>query len=348
MIHRRASSCRFFFWLLVLGAVPLLGNRAAPATATETAPSAESRLQLIFNGQVPENLADLRAMERHMQLLSERVLSATVGVQVGSAQGSGVIVSSDGYVLTAAHVIGKSGLRAQIYLPDGRRVGARTLGTYRTMDAGLLKIEPSPNDPAAEWPHVSMGNSTGTALGQWCLAMGHPGGIQNGRQPSLRLGRVLSFNPNNALSTDCTLIGGDSGGPLFDMQGRVIGIHSRIGGQLTANLHVPINTFRESWDRLVRGDNWGYTPGNRPFIGVQGEADNAVARLKRVFPKSPAERAGLQVDDVIESFDGKPVRDFASLQGYVEEQQPGANINLEVQRGNERITLKIVIGRVRE
>jgi serine protease Do len=245
-------------------------------------------------------------------------------------------------------VIGKSGLSAHIYLPDGRRITARTLGTFRTMDAGLLKIESLPGNENAAWPHVPMGDSATVTLGQWCLAMGHPGGIQNGRQPSVRFGRILSINLSNALSTDCTLIGGDSGGPLFDMQGRVIGVHSRIGGPLTANLHVPVNTYHDLWLRLQRGDNWGHTPGSRPFIGVQGVADSAVSKLSRVFPNSPAEQAGLRVNDIVLSFDGQEVRDFASLRSYVEDQEPGARVPIEIQRGEQRLTLEIVIGRVRE
>jgi S1-C subfamily serine protease len=328
-------------WLLLVGV-------SVPATAADPAATIEPRLQAIFSGSVPENVEDLRAMQRHVQSLSERVLPASVGVQVDAAQGSGVIVSSQGHVLTAAHVIGRSGRTATIYLPDGRRVTAKTLGAYRTMDAGLLKIDPQPDQSQPDWPHVAMGDSANVALGQWCLAAGHPGGIQNGRQPAMRLGRVLTINATNSLSTDCTLIGGDSGGPLFDMQGNVIAVHSRIGGPLTANLHVPIKTYQTAWERLARGDNWGYTPGNRPFIGVQGEAGGQDAKLTRVLPKSPAEQGGLLANDVVLMFDGQPVRDFSTLQGYVEEKEPGAKVALIVQRGDRQLIMNIVIGRVRE
>jgi S1-C subfamily serine protease len=287
-------------------------------------------------------------MERHVRLLSERILPATVGVQVDAAQGSGVVVSPQGYVLTAAHVIGKPGRRATVYFPDGRRVLATTLGTYRTMDAGLLKLTPPTGSATPDWPYIEMGDSAKVALGQWCLAAGHPGGIQSGRQPSVRLGRVLSVNPSSALSTDCTLIGGDSGGPLFSMDGKVLAIHSRIGGQLTANLHVPINAYRESWNRLVRSDSWGHTPGVQPYLGVQGDTARPDALLTRVFPKSPADEGGLLSNDVVVLFGGKEVGDFASLQGYVEEQEPGERVVVEVLRGNERVRLEVTIGRRRD
>lgn len=313
-----------------------------------TGAGTEPRLRAIFAGAAPETVEDLKAMQQHVQSLTENVLPATVGVQVGAAQGSGVIVSADGYVLTAAHVISKSGLRAQIYLGDGRRVGARTLGTFRTNDAGLLKIEASPDDPNVEWPHVKMSDTRQLAPGQWCLALGHPGGIQEGRHPSVRLGRVLSVHSEAALSTDCTLIGGDSGGPLFDMRGEVVGIHSRIGGPLTANLHIPIQTFRDAWGRLARGDNWGHPPGSQPYLGVQGESDGAVARLKRVFPKSPAEKAGLLADDIVLALAGEPIASFGELRQRVDDLEPGSKVAIEIQRGNQRLTLELVIGRIRE
>lgn len=338
----RAFPAYFFLILLAfLSAVPVVG------TAAENAVESNSRLQAIFAGEAPESVEDLRAMQRHVQALTARVLPASVGIQVGAAQGSGVIVTEQGHVLTAAHVIGKSGRSAQIFLSDGRRVAARTLGTFRTMDAGLLQIDP-PGDAEGKWPHVEFGDSSTISLGQWCLAIGHPGGIQDTRQPSVRLGRILSINPMNALSTDCTLIGGDSGGPLFDMQGKVVGVHSRIGGPLTANLHVPVNTFNEYWGRLERGENWGYIPGNRPFIGVQGVADSPVSKLSRVFPRSPAEEAGLKVDDVVLSIGGQQISDFASLRSYVEDQEPGQKVPVEVLRGDRRLRFEIVIGRVRE
>jgi serine protease Do len=132
------------------------------------------------------------------------------------------------------------------------------------------------------------------------------------------------------------------------MHGKVIGVHSRIGGPLTANLHVPVNTYHANWTRLERGENWGYTPGNRPFIGVQGVADSPVSKLARVFPKSPAEQAGLRVDDVVLSFAGQPVSDFNSLRSYVEDQEPGTKVVVEAQRGNQRLVFEVVIGRARE
>jgi S1-C subfamily serine protease len=190
-----------------------------------------------------------------------------------------------------------------------------------------------------------MGDSENVKPGQWCLATGHPGGHESAPTPVVRVGRILTVDRESAITTDCTLIGGDSGGPLFDLEGDVIGIHSRIGGSLKLNLHVPVGTYTENWDRLAAREAWGYTPGNRPFIGVQGESDSDAARIAAVLDDTPAARAGLRVGDLISRFAGKEVTSFESLQELVESEQPGTKVDLEVTRGGRQIRLEITIGR---
>ena len=183
--------------------------------------------------------------------------------------------------------------------------------------------------------------------GQWCLATGHPGGFEEGRKPVLRVGRVLLVD-KFAVTTDCTLVGGDSGGPLFDMHGRVIGINSRIGRFLTANLHVPIAAYHDAWDRLKQGDAWGHFPGSGPYLGIQGDNRSNDAQVARVLPDSPAEKAGLKIGDVIVKFADKPVGDFATLQLYVNDCQPGDKVTVEIRRGSENVTLQLVMEQRRE
>jgi len=315
--------------------------------ADETA--APDPLNDIFSGGAPGSSSDLMAMQDHLQMLSDKVIPTTVAVQVGAAQGSGVIVSPDGYILTAAHVVGEPGRRAMVILHDGRRVPGKTLGVFRTIDAGLVKIQAAPSDLGRQdWPHAEMGESKELQPGQWCLATGHPGGFQSARTPVVRLGRILSIKPDAAITTDCTLVGGDSGGPLFDMKGNVIGVHSRIGGPLTLNLHVPVGAYRESWDRLVAAEEWGFLPGNEPFIGVVGENDSLVAKISRVYPGAPADKAGVQPGDVITKIGDQPITTFESLKAFVESQKPGARVNLEVLRADGVVKLDLTIGRRRQ
>lgn len=281
-------------------------------------------------------------MQTHFQQLIKEVLPTTVAVQVGPAQGSGVIISPDGYVLTAAHVSGEPGRTAWLVMHDGSRVSGATLGVYRTLDAGLIKINKT--QPDQTWPYATMGQSKDVATGMWCFAAGHPGGFQSDRPPVVRLGRVLALNDNSTITTDCTLIGGDSGGPLFGMDGKVIGVNSRIGNPLTVNLHVPVNTFRDEWVRLANGESWGHTPGREPFIGVQGEPESNDATIHRVFPGTPAADAGLQPGDLILRFAGRRVSDFTALQAYVSDEEPGNRVTIVVRRDDRTLELRLVIG----
>jgi serine protease Do len=326
---------------------PPLSAAEPTSTSVAVAPAAvapmaalQQHLKQVFAGENPAGVADLKAMQSHVQKLTAKLIECTVGVQVGAAQGSGVLISKDGYVLTAAHVAGTPNKDVIFLFPDGRMMRGKTLGLNRTMDAGLMKI----NEPDETFPFVEMGVSEGLQLGQWCLATGHPGGYQADRQPVLRLGRIV-FLDNSAVTTDCTLVGGDSGGPLFNMDGKVIGINSRISGPLTANMHVPVDAFKTNWERLMKGDAWGHYPGQEPFIGVRGEANVKEAKVAHVYSGSPAEKAGLKAGDLILAVDGAELPDFASLSAAVSDHQPGDRIRLKVQRGEEELSLRLVIGK---
>jgi len=296
-------------------------------------------LKQLFDGNPPQTIADLKAMQQHQQDLAKQLVQCTVAVVVGPAHGSGVIISEDGYVLTAAHVAGTPNRRATVILADGRRVRATTLGCHLTLDAGLMKIT-----DAGPWPFAEMSPNDTAKSGQWGIVTGHPGGYQEGRAPVVRIGRVLTTD-RFAVTTDCTLVGGDSGGPLFDMEGKVIGINSRIGRDLTANMHVPVVAYRESWDRLKKGDQWGHFPGTGPLIGVKGVADAGTARIAEVYANTPAEKAGIKAGDVIVKFNGRAVTDFASLQLLVNDCSPGDKVEVELQRGDRRVLLKLEVGR---
>ena len=328
-------------WAFVLAAGLIFAGaaRAAELSASPAKDDLKIRLDKIFAGDPPSGVDDLKAMQAHVKELAAKVLPCTVGVQIGQAWGSGVIVSKDGYVLTAAHVAGQANQRAEFRLSDGRLVHGKTLGLNRGLDAGLMKITDK-----GDYPYLEMGASKELKEGQWCLAVGHPGGYQQERGLVVRLGRVL-VTDREAITSDCTLVGGDSGGPLFDMQGKVIGINSRIAGAITANLHVPIDTFRDGWDRLVKADVWGHLPGQEPVLGVQGVKDVEVAKVAKVVSNSPAEKAGVKEGDVVIKFDGKDITDFPSLVTAVLDRNPGDKIAAKIKRGEELVDVTVTLGR---
>jgi serine protease Do len=160
----------------------------------------------------------------------------------------------------------------------------------------------------------------------------------------VRLGRVL-INGKSAITSDCCLVGGDSGGPLFDMHGRVIGIHSRIGGSITANVHVPVDTYRDTWDRLAKGEAFGGPTTSDAYLGIQADPDAKNCLVSSVQAGSPAEKAGMKPMDIIVKFDGQKVEAFDDLGALIRKKKPGDEVAVEIRRGDETVTLKVVLGR---
>ncbi len=340
---------------------PRIANKASTssvdsALATETKEDGATfvalanGLQTVFNGREPSSLQELKALELQQSRVAKAIERVTVNVQQGSAQGSGVIITADGYVLTAAHVAGGKDRDAWVILNDGTQLKARTLGMNRDKDAGLLKIEDSRFGP---WPYATIGRSRDLRVGQWCVASGHPGGWQPDRGAVIRVGRVLKISKSSSekdahtLFTDCALIGGDSGGPLFTLEGKLIGIHSRIGTDVEDNMHVPIDVFATSWDRLVNRDVWGMLPGYQPMIGVGGVKDTERPIIASIAPDGPARKAGIEVGDLVLACDGTAIKTFAELREQVEQSMPGDVIVLRVQRGEQILQLPVTVG-VRE
>ena len=300
-----------------------------------------------------EGIKELKAREEKVKEIVQRVMPSVVAVTSADddkpGSGSGVIVGKDGLILTAAHVTQATGNDLTIIFPDGRRVKGTSLGANRTTDAGMARI----TDPAPEggWPCVEMGNSDLLALGDWVIAMGHPGGYSFERRPPVRLGRVWRRDLDGALFTSCPLIGGDSGGPLFDLSGRVVGIHSSIHGSVEMNRHIAIDTLRFDWDKLTKDQTWGrvsFTSINesRPITGALFDRESRDGVIvKQVFDDLPAAKAGLKSGDLVKRFDGEDVTNFHALQRLIGRRKPGDIVPVAVQRGGERVELSLQLGR---
>ncbi len=313
---------------------------AKPAIAGgQTLVSVDKRLTRILDGAEPSSLSELRAMENQQSRVAQAIQKVTVNVQQGVAQGSGVLVTSEGHVLTAAHVAGKPGRDATIVLHDGTRLQAKSLGMNRNLDAGLLKIT---GTAKTVWPTASIGQSKDVKLGQWCIASGHPGGWNKERGAVVRVGRINAML-HGTLVTDCALIGGDSGGPLFNLEGQLIGVHSRIGTDIGDNMHVPIDVYVQYWARLNSGEAWGVLPGFKPMIGIQGTTSDEPI-VEEVIPNSPAARAGLQAGDRIVSIGDQEINSFTEIKQAIEDTLPGERVYIGVQRGLDRFRLPVEVG----
>ncbi|MBN1854015.1 MAG: PDZ domain-containing protein [Pirellulales bacterium] len=289
----------------------------------------------------PEDIEDLRAIERQIGRVLATAIPATVGLQIGMSAGSGVLVRGDGLILTAGHVAGIPKRDVWVILSDGRRVRGKTLGINRHIDSGLIQI----TEPG-EWPYVPMAKANQIKLGEWVLALGHPGGFRPDRSAPVRLGRIVFFN-SQVIRTDCTLVGGDSGGPLFNMQGEVVAIHSRIGTHIRSNFHVPIATYHATWDRLLAGEAWGGPPlaeqpaQIRPFLGIHLDGRQDQPRIIQINPDTPAHLAGIREGDVIRTFDGHPVPSREDLARRLLAKNPGDDVKIEIDRAGETIQVEV-------
>ncbi len=306
-----------------------------------------------LHGREPaRNLEDLAKIEARVEDVSRKVMPATVALlssRTGSS-GSGVIATEGGLILTAAHVV-QGADELMVVFPDGKQVRGKVLGANYSKDIAMVQIT-----EAGKWPFAEMGASKQLEAGDWVIALGHSAGFDAGRTPPVRFGCVTSKGPGNFLSTDCTLIGGDSGGPLFDLDGKIIGIHSSIGQSLTNNNHAGIDGFREDWDRIHAGETWGelslnpFANPEMPVLGI-GMANMRGVRgvvVASVVPASPAAAAGVRPGDIILTLDGGATTDGGELLKILAKRQAGDRVKLGVLRDNKELEMTVTLKRLNE
>ncbi len=268
--------------------------------------------------------------------------------QVPRGVGSGFIISGDGYVLTNAHVV-EGADEVFVTLTDKREFKAKIIGSDRRTDVALVKIEGS------NLPRLTIGDSGKLRVGEWVIAIGSPFGLEN----TVTAG-IVSANARDTgdylplIQTDVAVNPGNSGGPLINMRGEVIGINSQIysrsGGYMGISFAVPIGEAMRVADQLK-------TTGRviRGRIGVQiGEVSKEVAEslglpraqgalVARVEPGSPAEKAGVEAGDIITAFNGSTIEKSGDLPRLVGSTKPGSKANLTVLRKGNKRELPVVI-----
>jgi serine protease Do len=284
---------------------------------------------------------------------------ATPRRQRQQSLGSGFIVDKDGYILTNRHVI-EGADEVSVTFPGGKRYDAKIVGQDARTDVALIKIEPS-----APLTVLPLGDSEKLEVGEWVMAVGNPFGLGDnsvtvgvvsymGRDVPLEgLGRGTSVQ---MIQTDAAINPGNSGGPLINTRGEVVGINTMIitgGGQANAGVgfSVPINVAKEILPQLrdkgkvTRGWMGVYIQAvSEELAATYGLTEGKGAYVSAVTPGSPAEKAGLQPEDVVLSVDGRTIENNGDLSRYVASKAPGQTVRLEVLRGKSRQNVSVTLG----
>ena len=268
--------------------------------------------------------------------------------------GSGVIVSADGYILTANHVVAEAD-EVKVSIADSKKeYPAKIIGRDRATDVAVLKIQ------AGNLPAVTLADSDQLEIGDVVLALGNPFGI--GQTVTMGIvsatGRSgLGFNGyEDFIQTDAAINPGNSGGALVDAEGRLIGINtaiiSRSGGNQGIGLAVPVNMARNVLERLVSGGKitHGYLEGINPQdldAGLAKQfnlASEDGALIGDVTPDSPAQKAGLQPGDVIVSANDKAISGVENLKVTIAQMEPGKPVTLKLVRNGANKTVMVTLG----
>ncbi len=372
-------------WMLAMVIVLLMASMLVPRMVEEVQYSlarGRQRADHELAGQLLQT-ASLTEVSRASQLVSLRIGPSVVIINVNSApaneealtedellqrfgqrphdalgQGSGVVVSADGYILTNHHVV-RDAQEIRVTFSDGRRMAAQRAGVDNLTDLALLKVDATNLIPA-EW-----GDSDELQVGSLIWAVGSPFGLERsvsfGILSAKNRGGIAGSPHQDFLQTDAAVNPGNSGGPLVDVQGRVVGINTAIVGQTYSGVSfaIPSNVAQQVAQRLQSG---GYVP--RAWLGVElssvseqqaqrlglASARGAfIARIVENLQDSPAHRAGLQPGDVVMRWNGAEIAEPAMLSQLVAKSKIGTTIPVLVWRDGQEVSIDItVVERPRE
>jgi S1-C subfamily serine protease len=252
--------------------------------------------------------------------------------------GSGFVIDEDGLILTNAHVVAAA-TDVQVTFSDSKTVSAQPVGKDLDTDLALLRVEPE----GLDLEPLELGDSKTVEVGDPTIAIGNPFGLERTLTTGVvsalqrRLTAPSGFTIDNVIQTDAALNPGNSGGPLLDASGRVIGVNSQIatggggsGGSVGIGFAVPVNTAKEVIPQLQEAGRV-----TRAYLGVQGRPIAGGVLVEHVQPDSPAAAAGVRGGDVLRSLDGRGIRTMDDVSAVLERHRPGDVVSIEVSTDGE-------------
>ncbi|HZM74320.1 MAG TPA: trypsin-like peptidase domain-containing protein [Candidatus Limnocylindrales bacterium] len=274
---------------------------------------------------------------------------SVVSIATGSGEGSGVIISNDGYIVTNNHVVESAqGGSVTITLSDGKKVKAKVIGTDPRTDLGVAKA-----DAGTDLKPAKFADSDRVAVGDTVLAIGSPLGLQgsvtsgiiSAKDRTIRAGQTSS-SLSGLLQTDAPINPGNSGGALVNTNGEVIGINTAIAtsgqgeGNIGVGFAIPSNKAKQVAEQLINGQKVSH-----PYLGVSVDpADDGGARIASIAPNSPAAGAGLKEGDVITKFGDRVVHDSDDLVSAVQSGKVGQKVTVEFHRNGQQMTATVTLG----
>jgi serine protease Do len=276
--------------------------------------------------------------------------------RVPMGQGSGFIMSEDGYIVTNHHVVAEADV-ITVRLGGGREYEAEVIGSDPQTEIALIKID------ATGLPTLPLGNSDALKVGEWVVAIGNPFGLQHtvtaGIVSARGRGNVGITDYSDFIQTDAAINPGNSGGPLLNLEGQVVGLNtaifSRSGGYMGIGFAIPVNMVEFITRQLIEDGKI-----SRGFLGVViqnldaelaphfGLDEGTGILIAEVQEDSPADKAGLKRDDVVVGFNGQPVKEVQSFRSRIASTQPDSRIGLEIMRDGRKITKQVKIGTLDE
>jgi S1-C subfamily serine protease len=264
--------------------------------------------------------------------------------QPTESTGSGFVIDEEGLILTNAHVVAAA-TAIQVTFSDSHTVDAKPVGKDPDTDLALLRVDPE----GLDLQPLELGDSGTVQVGDPTVAIGNPFGLERTLTTGVvsalqrRLTAPSGFTIDNVIQTDAALNPGNSGGPLLDASGRVIGINSQIasggpGGSVGIGFAVPVNTAKKVIPQLEEA---GHV--ERAYLGVQGSTGEGGVLIERVQPGSPAAAAGLQDADVLSALNGHEVRTMEDVSAILERHAPGDVVAIELRSGGQERNVRATL-----